>query len=131
MRQPGGGHSVWAAAPVGELLAWALAAAAALFAFGGVYALTQRLRPGFLRSWLRVLSLALMLTPAPVPSFPGNFSPAFVVAVFEALFQIDGAPQQALKLLAAAGLAAAAWAALWSWLGFGRKRRLIAGVKLH
>ena len=130
MRQPGGGHSVWAV-PVGELLAWALAAAAALLAFGGVCALTQRLRPGFLRSWLRVLSLALMLTPAPVPGFPGNFSSAFVVAVFEALFQIDGAPQQALKLLAAAVLAAAAWAALWSWSGFRRKRRLIAGVKLH
>ena len=116
---------------MGELLAWALAAAAALLAFAGVCALTQRLRPGFLRSWLRVLSLALMLTPAPVPGFPGNFAPAYVVGLFEAMFQIDGAPQQALRLLAAAGLAAAAAAALWSWLGPGRKRRLIGGGKLH
>lgn len=115
---------------MGELLAWALAAAAALLAFAGVCALTQRLRPGFLRSWLRVLSLALMLTPAPVPGFPGNFAPAYVVGLFEAMFQIDGAPQQALRLLAAAGLAAAA-AALWAWLGLGRKRRLIGGGRLH
>lgn len=110
---------------MGELLAWALAAAAALLAFAGVCALTRRLRPSFLRSWLRTLVLALMLTPAPVPGFPGNFAPAYVVALFEALFQIEGAPQPALKLLLAAGLAATAWAALWSWWSVNRKRRLL------
>ncbi len=110
---------------MGELLAWALAAAAALLAFAGVCALTRRLRPSLLRSWLRTLVLALMLTPAPVPGFPGNFAPAYVVALFEALFQIEGAPQPALKLLLAAGLAATAWAALWSWWSANRKRRLL------
>lgn len=109
---------------MGELLAWALAAAAALLAFAGVCALTRRC-PSLLRSWLRTLVLALMLTPAPVPGFPGNFAPAYVVALFEALFQIEGAPQPALKLLLAAGLAATAWAALWSWWSANRKRRLL------
>lgn len=111
---------------MGELIAWALAVAAAFLAFAGVCALTRRLRPSLLRSWLRALVLALMLAPAPVPGFPGNFAPAYVVALFEALFQIEGAPQPALRLLLAAGLAATAWTALWSWWGGSRKRRLIA-----
>ncbi len=105
---------------MGELIAWAVAAASALPIFIGVCALTRR-RRGFARAWLRSLCLPLMLTPAPVPGFPGYFAPAYMVALFETLFQIDGQPAQSLKLLLAALLAATAWAWLWSW--FQRRKR--------
>ena len=101
---------------MGELIAWSLAVPAALVVFAGLCVLTGRRRPGFLRTWVRLASLPLMLTPAPVPDFPGHFAPAYMVALFEMLFQIDGRPGQSLKLLLAACLAAAALALLWSWL---------------
>lgn len=108
---------------MGELIAWAVAGLAALLTFVGVCALTRPLRPGFRRAWLRALSLPLMLTPAPVPGVPGYFAPAYMVALFEALFQIDGRPGQSLKLLLAACLLATVLACLWSWL---RRRRALA-----
>ena len=110
---------MWAA--MGELIAWAAVAFAALLTFVGVCALTRPLRLGFPKAWLRALSLALMLTPAPVPGVSGYFAPAYMVALFEVLFQIDGQPAQSLKLLAAACLAATALAWLWSW--FRRRPR--------
>ncbi len=106
--------------PMSEQIAWTVALAAALLAFVGIRALTRHLRSRFLRTWLRALSLALMLTPAPVPNFAGHYAPAAIVALFEAVFQARGEPTQALKLLLATCLLATVAAALWSWLGPGR-----------
>ena len=103
-----------------EPTAWSAALAAALLAFVGIWALTRPLRSRFLRIWLRALSLALMLTPAPVPNFEGYYAPATIVALFEAVFQLEGQPAQSLKLLLATCLLASIVAALWSWLGRGR-----------
>ena len=105
-----------------EPIAWSAALAAALLAFVGVWALTRSLRHRFLRIWLRALSLALMLTPAPVPNFEGHYAPAYIVALFEAVFQLQGQPAQSLKLLLATCLLATVAAALWAWLGRRRKR---------
>ena len=105
-----------------EAIAWAAALAAALLALIGIWALTSPLRSRFLRIWLRALSLALMLTPAPVPNFEGYYAPATIVALFEAAFQLQGEPAQSLKLLLATCLLATVAAALWSWLGRGRRR---------
>ncbi len=100
-----------------ESIAWTVALAAALLAFIGVWALTRGLGSRFLRIWLRALGLALMLTPAPVPNFDGHYAPAYIVAFFEAAFQLQGKPAQSLKLLLATCLLATVLAALWSWVG--------------
>ena len=105
-----------------EPIAWSAALAAALLAFVGIWVLTRPLRSRFLRIWLRALSLALMLTPAPVPNFDGYYAPACIVALFEAVFQLQGQPAQSLKLLLATCLLATVVAALWAWLGPGRRR---------
>ena len=105
-----------------EPIAWSAALAAALLAFVGIWVLTRALSSRFLRIWLRALSLALMLTPAPVPNFEGYYAPACIVALFEAVFQLQGQPAQSLKLLLATCLLATVVAALWSWLGPGRRR---------
>lgn len=105
-----------------EPIAWSAALAAALLAFVGIWVLTRALRSRFLRIWLRALSLALMLTPAPVPNFDGYYAPACIVALFEAVFQLQGQPAQSLKLLLATCLLATVVAGLWAWLGPGRRR---------
>ena len=108
----------------GESIAWGLAAASAAATAAILWALTKRLGCGFWRAWLLCTGLALMLTPAPVPGFDGHLAPAFIVALFEALFQLQGHPGQSFKLLLAACLAATALAGLWAWLGpAGRRRR--------
>ena len=58
-----------------EPIAWTAALIAAGLAFVGIWALTRPLRSRFLRIWLRALSLALMLTPAPVPNFEWATTP--------------------------------------------------------
>ena len=107
-----------------ETIPWTVAVAAALLALVGIWALTRRLRSRFLRIWLRGLSLAAMLTPAPVPNYDDCYAPAYIVLIFEAVFQLQGQPAQSLKLLLATCLLATAVAALWSWLAPGRRRAL-------
>lgn len=107
-----------------EPIAWAAALAAALLAFVCIWVLTRALRSRFLRIWLRALSLSLMLTPAPLPNFEGYYAPAYIVALFEAVFQLQGQPGQSVKLLLASCLLATVVAALWSWLGPDRRQTL-------
>ena len=107
-----------------EPVAWTAALVAALLAFVGIWALTRPMGSRFLHIWLRAMSLALMLTPAPVPNFEGHYAPAYIVALFESVFQLQGEPAQSLKLLLASCLLATVAAALWSWLGPGQRREL-------
>lgn len=58
---------------------------------------TKRLAGALLAVWA--------LLPAPVPGYPGSYAPAFLVFVFEAVFQNPGAPGTA-GLILAAGTAA-------------------------
>jgi hypothetical protein len=60
---------------------------------------TRHLSIGWLRRSLCVLPALLLLVPAGIPDFPGNYAPAFVVAIFEALFQVDGQPLAATRML--------------------------------
>ncbi len=83
-----------------------LGAIAGLFmALRGWLAREIRLAGGF-------VLLCLLVTPAPVPDYPGNFAPALVVLLFEGLFQRDGDPIAALKILLAVTAIAAGLATL-------------------
>lgn len=67
-----------------------------------LFSLYMLLRPrgsGYLRALACGLVLGLLLTPAPVPGYPLNYAPAFVVAIFEGVLKADGSPGVALRLL--------------------------------
>ena len=79
----------------------------AVFAVGGGAA-TWQLGRGIAsfayRAALVAGVVAFFVAPTPVPQAPDVWAPAFVVAVFELLFQIDGAPTAALISLGSAVL---------------------------
>ena len=85
----------------GYLIAWLVALAGA----AGLLAAFFRLLPyGAGTLWRRLLTgggLAVMLLPAPVPGYPEQLAPAFIVCIFEAFFQIEGTPGQSLRILGA------------------------------
>ena len=79
---------VWAAIVLGGLGA----VAGLSMALSGWLAREVRLAGAF-------VLLCLLVTPAPVPEYAGSFAPALIVLAFEGLFQRDGDPFTALKLL--------------------------------
>jgi hypothetical protein len=81
------------------LEAWLLVAAAAGLGGVGLVFLTRSILTRWLKWLLRLLPPVLMLVPAPVPGFSGNYAPAFVVLVFEGLFQSEGSVAAALTIL--------------------------------
>ena len=83
------------------LVPWIVVGVAGLLTVVGVYGLTRPMTGRFWKSLLRSLSLVILLLPAPVPGFDGQYAPAFIVLLFEAVFQPEGQPMQALKLLGA------------------------------
>ena len=80
-------------------LAWSIIG---VMAFGGSLAMLMLLRP-VKALWLKLalvsLVVAFLVLPAPVPAAPEVWAPAFVVAIFEAFFQIDGDPASATMVL--------------------------------
>ena len=68
----------------------------------GAFALSRLLanfRFRFLKWLVVVMTLTIFIVPAPVPNHAPQWAPAFVVAIFEAFFQIDGQPQASLRIL--------------------------------
>jgi hypothetical protein len=80
-------------------LAWVVAAAAGVAGTVCLLVLTRNMSSGWFRRTIRWMPLLLLLVPAAIPAYEGNYAPAFVVAVFEALFQSAGNPWPALKIL--------------------------------
>jgi len=95
-----------------------------LAASGLLFALQRALR-GWEAPLLKALAgcwlLVILLVPAQVPRHNEELAPAIVVYVFEALFQRDGNPDPAGRILAAASALALVLGLLW-WL-VGRFRR--------
>ena len=81
------------------LLAWGVAVAAGVIGTVGLFMLTRSVRSRWLRNLLRWLPVVLLLVPAPVPGYSGEYAPAFIVLLFEGLFQTEGQPQGALTIL--------------------------------
>tara|TARA_B100000315_G_scaffold256417_1_gene302278 strand:- start:3882 stop:4214 length:333 start_codon:yes stop_codon:yes gene_type:complete len=95
------------------LLPWAIVMVAGLATVAGIYALTRPMASRFWKSLLRSLAVVVLMLPAPVPGFEGRFAPAFLVALFEGLFQPSGEPWPALKLLGAGVLAVVVIVTMW------------------
>ena len=77
--------------------AWLVAGIAGLLGTVAMLVLTRNLSSAWLRRVLSWLPALLLLLPAEVPGFPGNYAPAFVVLIFEGLFQVDGKPMAAAR----------------------------------
>lgn len=85
-------------------LAWLTVSGAGLLAFAFWCLLTRGIRRGSVRWALRLLAGVFMVVPAPVPGYDGQYAPAFIVALFEAVFQKEGSPQTAFAVLTASGV---------------------------
>ncbi len=83
-------------------LAWLLLI---LMAAGGgiaLWRLLHKIDSLVVKSILVGVVVVFFATPAPVPDYPGDYAPAFIVGVFETFFQIEGRPGGALVTLAIA-----------------------------
>ncbi len=80
-------------------IAWLVIGGAGLAGVVCLWRLLKNTRWGLL-PWLAItVSLAFFVVPVPVPNHPEQLAPAFVVAIFEMFFQIDGQPQASLRVL--------------------------------
>ena len=79
--------------------AWMVIIAAGLLGTGFLFYLTRGIGSPSLKWILRVLPMLLMAVPAPVPNYDGHLAPAFVVLIFEGLFQSEGQPATAGVIL--------------------------------
>jgi len=101
---------------MGSLFAWTTIL---LCAGVGVFVLYYLLKSNDNRlicNILVALVFVFFTVPAPVPEHTEQLAPAFVVCLFEAFFQIDGAPAVSSRILLVALLATAAVAGLGHYL---------------
>lgn len=102
---------------------WGIAALAGIACLGFFFLLTRRVGSLFLRTLLRCLGAVWILLPAPVPNYPGNYAPAFVVWVFEGILQSDGEPLLSIQILLWSSLAVLCLVVLW-YIVFGRHKKV-------
>lgn len=107
-------------------MAWVIVVCAGLLALGFWFIITRSIGNRFLRTLLRCLAAVWMLLPAPVPDYPGQFAPAYVVALFEAVFQDNGAPEHALIILGGGSVFVFVLVVTWSIVTGLRRKRLRA-----
>lgn len=81
---------------------WILIGAAGLIGTAALFFATSSVRwwP-WLVTVVRFLPLVILITPAPIPAYPDQLAPAFIVLLFEGLFQSEGATVQAARILMA------------------------------
>lgn len=80
--------------------------------------------------WAFVVTvLAAFTLPAPVPNAEAVFAPAFIVIIFEAAFQAQGTPEEAVRLMISTlplvfiAVTLAAFALQWPWRHVGRTKK--------
>lgn len=100
--------------------AWVVMAVSLMLGLFAFLRATRGPRLGRTRTWISVLLAMLLLLPAPVPGYSGHYAPAFLVFVFEWLFQTPGEPRTAGVILAGG---AALLCALGLLVGVWRRRR--------
>ena len=109
-------------------LAWGVVLLAGALGTLALYLLTRKLPWDWLRTLLCWLVPVLLIVPAPVPHFAGNYAPAFIVVVFEAFFQRDGNAVEALGwLLGAVCLVVAGVGGYYGFLARRRSSQVISG----
>ena len=64
-----------------------------------LFKLIGKLKNNFVRALIVALTATVLFVPAPVPGYDDQLAPAFIVYLFEAMFQINGDPQTSLRIL--------------------------------
>ena len=106
---------------------WLVAIVAGIACLGFFFLLTRRVGNPLLRSLLRCLAMVWLLLPAPVPDYPGQFAPAFVVWMFEGVLQSNGDSDLAVRILLGGSVAVVVLVVTW-YLLFGRKEQAAANA---
>ena len=107
------------------LVAWIVVALAGLGALAGVFVLSRRVENELVRSIVRCLAAVWLLLPWSVQVVPGQYAPAFVVALFEGLFRAEGSARAPLMGL---GLASALVLAVLLVVSFTRRKSARTGA---
>lgn len=109
-------------------LAWVIIAGSGVLCLAAVGLLLRHSVRGVLLWPALALLAALLLVPAPHPGAEGVWAPAFVVALFEGLFQPSGSPTVSLRLLLAGLVVAlAVGGGVAGLLALRRRRRVAQG----
>ncbi len=104
---------------------WLVVVVAALGLTVSIYGFFRKSRFSAALWFCLLVLLSLLLVPAPIPGYPGELAPAFLVALFESFVQPDGKPMVALRLLGVGLIAAVVLAGAIIWLmkaWFGSRR---------
>jgi hypothetical protein len=83
----------------GDTIAWVTILGAGVGGAACLFYLLRKISKPLIRNIIIGFVLAFFLIPAPLPGYPDEWAPAFVVLIFEAFFQIDGEPGVSLRLL--------------------------------
>lgn len=95
---------------------WIVVGCAGVAGTAALFFATWGMRWLWLASVIRLLPAVVLMTPAPVPDYPELLAPAFIVVMFEGLFQSSGAPGQAMAILVMATAAFLVLVSLLHWL---------------
>ena len=100
----------------GPTIGWLVVALAAVGVAVSIYGFFRNSRFRGALVFSLVVLLSLLLVPAPVPGYPGNLAPAFLVVLFESLFQAEGKPLVALRLLGIGLIVGIVLASAMAWI---------------
>ena len=81
------------------MIAWAVIVFAGLAGAFGLWKLCSFTQWGLAKWLAATLAMTFFCVPMVVPNHTEQLAPAFVVAIFEMFFQIDGQPQASLRIL--------------------------------
>jgi len=80
-------------------IAWVVVLGMAGLGSIALFALLGNIKNNLVRVLIVVLSATVLVVPAPVPGYDDQLAPAFIVYLFESMFQTDGHPQTSLRVL--------------------------------
>jgi hypothetical protein len=100
----------------GPTIGWLVVVLASMGLVVSIYGFFRNSRFRSVLVFCLVVLFSLLLVPAPVPGYPGDLAPAFLVALFESLFQADGKPLVAFRLLGIGLIVGVVLASAMAWI---------------
>ena len=107
-----------------DVQSWGLYLLAAVLTFLAWHRVTARIPWMTLRDLLRVVALAALFTPAPLPGYAGHFAPAWLVVLFDGVLQHSGDPLPAATVLLIVLVVLLALIAAWRYFRAGGNQGL-------